>query len=123
MFKKIFVLRKEPGTNLLVLDGHVSLCSSPELFMLQFAIENDEVILILHSHTAAALQPLDRNILGPFKTFSKQNANLWFSSHQTRKVTRMQVRILTDGACNRPTALGNDVNYFKAIGIFHLDQN
>jgi hypothetical protein len=69
------------------------------------------------------LQPLDRDILGPFKTFLKQDANCWVNTHQNRKVTRMRFGILIDGAWNRVASVANAVSAFKAIGIFPLDQN
>jgi hypothetical protein len=46
---------------------------------------------ILSSHVTAQLQPLDRGISGPFKTFLKQEAKCWVNKHQNRKVTRMQL--------------------------------
>jgi hypothetical protein len=61
------VPRKVPGTNLIILDDHASHCSSPESH--QFAKENDIIMLILPSHTAAALQPLIGGILAHSEHF------------------------------------------------------
>jgi hypothetical protein len=59
------------------------------------------IMLILSSHTSAALQPLDRDIFGPFKTFLKQDASRWVNTHQNRKVKRMQLGILIGEEWNR----------------------
>jgi hypothetical protein len=89
--KEMFVPIKAPG--------HSSHCSSPELF--QLANGDDVIMLILPSHSVAALQPLDRDIFGPFKTFLKQDANHWVNNHQNRNVPRWQIGILIGGAWNR----------------------
>jgi hypothetical protein len=80
-------------------------------------------MLILSSHTTAALQSLDRGIFGPFETFLKQDANRWVNTHQNRKVTGMQLEILIGGTWNRAASVAKAVSAIKATGIFPLDQN
>lgn len=57
--KDVFVPRKPQGTVLLILDGHSSHCNSVQ--MLEFAEENNIILLCLPSHTTHWLQPLDRS--------------------------------------------------------------
>jgi hypothetical protein len=64
--KNNFIPRKEPGKVLLILGGHRSHCS--DVNILDFAAENDVIILCLPSHTMHYLQPLDRFFLKPLKT-------------------------------------------------------
>jgi hypothetical protein len=75
------------------------------------------IMLILPSHTAAALQPLDRDILGPFKTFLERDDNVWFNNHQNIQVTRMQLGMLTGGAWKRATSVAKCHELFKPQDI------
>jgi len=62
-----FVSREESGSVLPKLDGHTSHCL--EVNVLDFATENDVILLCLPSHTTHHLRPLDRFFLEPLKTF------------------------------------------------------
>ncbi|KAF9411049.1 hypothetical protein HW555_010051 [Spodoptera exigua] len=56
-----FTPRKPPGKVLLLLDGHSTHCNSVE--MLEYANENEIILLSMPSHTSHFLQPLDRAIV------------------------------------------------------------
>jgi hypothetical protein len=90
----ISVPGKAPGIYLLILDRHASHCSSPEL--LQFAKENNVIMLFLLCHTIAALQCLGKLIFDPFKTILELDANCSVSTHQNRKLTRTQLICLVE---------------------------
>jgi hypothetical protein len=80
-----FIPRKESGSFLLKLDGHRSHCS--EVNVLEFATENDVILLCLPSHRMHHLQPLNRFFLKPLKTFWQQAVNNWTHSNTGRSYT------------------------------------
>lgn len=115
-FTEIFLPRKAPGTNLLILDGHASHCSSPEL--LQSAKDDDVIMLIFPSHTTAALQPLDRCIYGPFKSVLKRDANRHLTLSKKKNLSRLDIGKIIGGAWNIIASVANGVSAFKSTGIY-----
>lgn len=65
-----FIPRKPAGKNLLIFNGHSSHMNTAELLQ---AVQNNEIIILcLPSHTTHYLQPLDRVVFKPFKTYFKE---------------------------------------------------
>ena len=62
-----FVPWIENGKVLLILDGHSSHCS--DVAVRDYAHANDIVFMCLSSHTTQYLQPLDRSLFKPLKTY------------------------------------------------------
>lgn len=120
-FKEIFVPRKPPGKNLLILDGHSSHCSSPDL--LQFAKDNDVIMFIFPSHTTNALQPLDRCIYGPFKTNLQRVTNQMLTVSKTKTISRFQLGKIVGTAWGKVASVENGISAFRATGIFPLNAN
>ncbi|RVE47494.1 hypothetical protein evm_007905 [Chilo suppressalis] len=67
-------------------NGHLSHSSAPN--MLQAAADNEIILLCLPSHTTSALQPLDRSVFGPFKTYFNQETNQFMRLNPNKKISR-----------------------------------
>lgn len=115
-----FIPRKPPGKNLLILDGHASHMSNVQ--MLELALENDIIILCLPSHTTHYLQPLDRVVFKPFKTYFKDACGkLVANRHGTGKITRDDFGELLNSAWSRSATVQLATSAFRATGIYPLN--
>ena len=117
--KDVFVPRKDSGKVLLLLDGHTSHCSDPEL--LDFTVENDIILLCLPSHTTHWLQPLDRSFFKPLKTYWEQACSQWLRNNPRRKISRLQFPLLLNSAWSKSATIQNCVSGFQACGIYPLN--
>ena len=111
-----FVLRKDPGKVLLILDGHSSHCL--DVTVLDFAEKNSVSLLCLPSHTTQYLQPLDRSFFKPLKTFWQHALNNWMHSNPVRKITPLLFGSLLSSSWNRAETVGNGIAGFSACGIY-----
>lgn len=117
--KEVFIPRKAPGRNILILDGHCFHVSS--LALLELADDNNIALLCLPPHTTHALQPLDKSFFAPFKAYFKTESNTWVEQNIGRKLTRYQVGPLICKAWSRAASVGNGTAGFKSTGIFPFD--
>ena len=118
--KNHFTPRKPPGKVLLVMDGHSSHHSSVE--MLEFADDNDIILVCLPSHTTQALQPLDRSFFQPFKTFYKKETMAWVQ-HNKKSIKKVHAGTLIGNAWIKSATAENAINGFRATGIFPLNSD
>lgn len=117
--KEHFIPRKPPGKTILILDGHTSHRNCFE--MLQYAEENDVIIICLPSHTTQALQPLDRSFFKSLKHHLKKEARQWMIHHPGRKIGRLQAGELIGKAWGKAASVEIALSGFRATGIFPLD--
>lgn len=113
--KTQFVPRKVQGTVLLILDGHASHCTSVE--MLEYAEENNILLLCLPSHSTHFLQPLDRSFFKSLKGFYYQACNNYVKMNPSRKINRMGFGKLLGEAWSKAASIMNAVSGFEATGI------
>lgn len=118
-FKEIFLVKKSPGVNLLIVDGHASHCTSLEL--LELADRNNVVLLCLPSHTTHALQPLDRAFFSPLKQYFNQETQAAMKNEGKQGLSRSKVGYLLGTAWKKAASVGNAVNGFRACGIYPLN--
>ncbi|XP_054706771.1 uncharacterized protein LOC129216581 [Uloborus diversus] len=118
--KDVFVPRKPQGKTLLILDGHASHLNCYDL--LEFADNNDIIVVCLPSHTTQALQPLDRSFFKPLKHYFKKEARNWIVNHPGRTIGRIQAAELIDRAWKRAASVHTAINGFRKTGIFPLNQ-
>lgn len=117
-----FIPRKPAGKNILVLDGHASHMNSAD--MLQVASDNDIIIVCLPSHTTHYLQPLDRVVFKPFKTYFKDAcAKLVSTRRGTGKITRDDFGALLNSAWSRAATVQLATSAFRATGIYPLNMD
>lgn len=115
-----FIPRKPAGKNLLILDGHASHMNSAD--MLQVASDNDIIIVCLPSHTTHYLQPLDRVVFKPFKTYFKDAcARLVATRRGTGRITREDFGELLNSAWSRAATVQLATSSFRATGIYPLN--
>lgn len=115
-----FIPRKPAGKNLLILDGHTSHMNSPD--MLQVAADNDVIILCLPSHTTHYLQPLDRVVFKPFKTYFKDACGKLVTARQgTGRISRDDFGELLNSAWSRSANVQLATSAFRATGIYPLN--
>lgn len=115
-----FVSRKPAGKVLLLLDGHATHCNSVE--MLDYANENDIVLLSMPSHTSHYLQPLDRSVFKSLKIFFYEACRLWIRQHPGRRITRLQFGALLNQAWGKAASVENAISGFRATGVVPLNQ-
>lgn len=116
-----FVPLKPQGKVLLILDGHASHSSAPD--MLQAAIDNDIILLCLPSHTTSALQPLDKSFFGPLKTYFNHETNHFMRTNPNKKISRYNAGTLIRNAWTRAATPSNAIGGFRGSGIYPLNPN
>ena len=104
---------------LLIMDNHDSHLSVDGL---NFAKDNGIVILTLPPHTSNKLQPLDRTVYGPFKTFYKQAADSWMLQHPGQTLSIYDLTPLVATAWDRAATPANVKSGFKCTGICPYDR-
>lgn len=105
---------------LLIMDNHESHLSIPGL---DFCKDNGIIVLTLPPHTSNKLQPLDRTVFGPFKTFFNQAADAWMLAHPGRTLTIYDLPALCYVSWDRAATPTNIKSGFKSTGISPFDRN
>ena len=107
---------------LLLLDNHVSHIS---VECLTFAKENNTTLLSLPPHCSHKLQPLDRTVYGPFKTFYNQAVDNWMREKENAGKS-MTIHIIPNlVSYGFPKAMTPEYirSGFRVTGIYPFDRN
>ncbi|XP_063216743.1 uncharacterized protein LOC134527745 [Bacillus rossius redtenbacheri] len=110
-----FQKHRLPGKCLLILDGHASHCS---LKCLKYCRENEIEHLCLPPHTTHVLQPLDRTLFKPLKTFYHQEATTFFHNNSTQSITKSDFGKIFTAAWNKAASHGNATKGFQCTGLY-----
>ena len=78
--------------------------------MLETAVENNVIIIRLPSHSTRTLQPLDKGIFGPLKSYVKKEA-------ATSKITRYRMARLIGFAWIKAVSAVVALSAFESTGI------
>lgn len=116
-----FTPRKPAGKVLLLLDGHTSHTSCIE--MLEFAEQNDIVLMSIPPHTSHWLQPLDRAFFKSLKSNYYSACNTYMTNNPSRKITRLQFGTLLSSAWGKSANVDNGISGFKTCGIIPFELN
>lgn len=116
-----FIPLKPHGQVLLILDGHSS--HSTALDMLQAAADNGIILLCLPSDTTSALQPLDRSVLRPFKTYFNHETNQFMRLNPNKKSSRYSAGRLIHNAWIRAATTANALGGFRGSGVYPVGPN
>ena len=98
-------------------DSHISI-ETIDLFK-----ENGVTLLTLPPHCNHKLQPLDRSIYGPFKTFYNQAANAFMASHPGKTISIYDVAELVGKADEQALTPRRIRSGFAASGIWPFNRD
>jgi len=105
---------------LLIMDNHDSHLS---LKGLEYCRANGIVVLTLPPHTSNKLQPLDRTVFGPFKTFFNQGATSWLLMHPAQTLSIYDLPAICLQAWDRAATPTNIKSGFRCTGIMPFDRS
>lgn len=103
---------------LLILDNHQTHITVEAIYL---ARKCGVVLLTMPPHTSHKLQPLDRTVFGPYKTFYNQAANEWMSAHPGNQISLYDVAEIIGKAYPRAFNIQNIVKGFEVTGIWPLN--
>lgn len=105
---------------LLIMDNHESHLSFQGI---EYCRSNGITVLTLPPHTSNKLQPLDRTVFGPFKTFFNQAADSWHLNHPGQTLSIYDLPAMCLQAWDRAATPSNVKSGFKCSGIVPFDRN
>lgn len=105
---------------LVILDNHESHISPRGL---QMCKDNGITLVTLPPHTSHKLQPLDRTVFGPFKTFYNTALTEYMVTHPAETIDIYKIPQLTATAFLRAFNPVNIQKGFKCTGIWPTDSN
>lgn len=105
---------------LLIMDNHES---HKYLAALEYASQNNVVFVSLPPHTTHRMQPLDRCVYGPLKTYFEQAVSIFQRSHVGRVISQYEVARLFGEAYMRAASAQNAINGFKSTGVWPTDRH
>lgn len=107
---------------LLLMDNHETHITIPVIDLVK---ANGGTIMTFHPHTSHKMQPLDRGVFGPFKTFYNQTANNWMLTpgNAGKPITIYNVAQLAGDAYTRTVTPSNIIKGFKASRFVPLNEN
>lgn len=105
---------------LLLMDNHSSHIEYP---IILYAKENGIVLQTLVPHTSHAIQPLDRAVYGPLKTYIKEAHDEYLRRNPNKRTTIYDVPSLSEIPLQRACSERNIKSGFRATGIYPLNRN
>nr|XP_012554776.2 MFS-type transporter clz9-like [Hydra vulgaris] len=107
---------------LLLMDNHESHLN---ISVIELAKKSGIVLMTFHPHTTHKMQPLDRGVFRPFKTFYKNAMNNWMISpgNAGKSVTIYDISYLVGQAYPHAFVPNNIINSFKCTGFYPFNEN
>ncbi|KAB0805318.1 hypothetical protein PPYR_02288 [Photinus pyralis] len=105
---------------LLLLDNHRSHLG---LKTIDFCRDNGIVLLSFPPHTSHKLQPLDRSVYGPLKTYMNSAMDAWMKNHPGQTMGIYDLPGLVAEALPKATTPTNILSGFKVSGIFPFNRD
>lgn len=105
---------------LLIMDNHESHIT---IDCLNLAKRNGVIILTLLPHTSHKLQPLDRSVFGPYKTYYNSFCCNWMREHPGKTISIYDVAELSGKTYTQAFTPGNIQAGFKVTGIWPVNEN
>lgn len=116
-----FIKHAKPSVEnkiLLIMDNHESHITVEAI---KLARENHIIFLTLPPHTSHKLQPLDRTVFGPYKTFYNQAVKEWMVENR-RPISIYNIGGCISKAYGRAFSVQNIIKGFQVTGIFPLNE-
>ncbi|KAJ8939480.1 hypothetical protein NQ318_022534 [Aromia moschata] len=114
---KFFVSSVRPSAThkcLLIMDNH---SSHRSIQVLDFASENNIILLTIPPHTTHKLQPLDVAVYGPFGKYFQNSIDKWQKTHASQHVTFFDIGEIFCEAYLKAAIPNNAIKGFKKTGI------
>ncbi|CAB3256886.1 unnamed protein product [Arctia plantaginis] len=89
--------------------------------MLEFAHQNEIILISMPSHTSHYLQPLDRSVFKSLKTHFYEQCRLWMKQNSGRRITRLSFGALLNRAWGKAASAENAISGFRATGVYPLN--
>lgn len=122
-YLKHFIAHVKPTVDnkvLLIYDNHESHISLPAI---NLAKDNGVTLLTMPPHTSHKLQPLDRTVFGPYKTFYNQASNQWLTNNPGKPISIYDVSEIVGAAYPRAFTINNIVKGFAVTGIWPFNEH
>ena len=104
---------------MLILDNHESHVSIDSL---NFAKANGIHMLTLPPHCSHKLQPLDKTVYGPLKTYYNRSMDSFIRSHVGKGVNIYDIPTIANGAHQQAMTISNIVSGFRSAGIYPFNR-
>ncbi|KAB0793383.1 hypothetical protein PPYR_13003 [Photinus pyralis] len=105
---------------LIILDNHDS---HVNIEIINFARSNGLVLLTLPPHTSHKLQPLDRTVFEPLKTYYNSVASDWMTNNPGKNLTIYDIAGLLGQAYPKAFSPANIQSGFRVSGIFPFNSD
>ena len=117
-----FTKPTEDSPVLLLLDNHQSHIS---LEAIQFCRQHHVTILSFPPHCSHELQPLDKTVYGPFKTFCNQASDRWChdATNRGKPMSIHSLPSIVSYGFTHAFSQKNILSGFKSTGIYPFDRN
>ena len=122
-FVKYFVSHVKPSKErpvVLLLDNHDSHLS---IAALDYCKENGVTVLSFPPHCSHKLQPLDRSVFGPLKTYVNRACDAWITNHPGQTMTIYDLPGIVNMSLNSAATPANIKAGFLATGIFPYNRD
>lgn len=103
---------------LLILDNH---SSHRAITILDYAHENNVVLLTVPPHSTHKLQPLDVSVYGPFGRYFQYAIDRWQKAHPSQHVTFFDIGEIFSEAYLKAATPANAISGFRKTGIIDCD--
>lgn len=122
-FMKHFVFhakctKQQPA--LVILDNHSSHMS---LNVINYCRENGVVLLSIPPHTSHRLQPLDKSVFGPLKTYYNSACDAWMKNNPGKTMVIYNIPTLLKIALQNASSPRNITSAFQSTGIWPYNKN
>jgi hypothetical protein len=121
-FVKHFVshVKHSKGRPVVLLDNHNSHLS---IAALDYCTENGVTVLAFPPHCSHKLQPLDRSVSGPLKTYVHRACDAWITNHPEQMMTIYDLPGIVNMPLNSAATPANTKAGFLATGIFPYNRD
>ncbi|KMQ88629.1 tigger transposable element-derived protein 6-like protein [Lasius niger] len=105
---------------LIVLDNHNSHMG---LNMIDYCRDNGVILLSFPPHTSHKLQPLDKSVYGPFKTYYNSAADGWMKSNPGKTMMIYNIPTIVKLALQNAATPKNIISGFQATGVWPFNRD
>lgn len=112
---------RTPGKVALIVDGHASHVKN--LPVLDYARDNNIILMSLPPHTTHFMQPLDRSFFRPLKAFYNNACRTFVLNHPGKQISKLHFGKLLNQAWGKAATVETACNGFKACGLFPVDRD